>query len=176
MLVALVVATSATFASQPARAARPAVAVADAIAPHHAQVTTAKRTAVVVKKSYPLRVAAPKQTVKAVDVVHPATLAAVVRPSAAPAAPRVASASTTYGCGPALAWLSTHSAPGFRFECPGYSLGHQAMTCVDVAGVCPGIRLITISVPCAAAYMNEASNSWVLTGQSNAPIDPYGHC
>jgi hypothetical protein len=35
------------------------------------------------------------------------------------------------GCASARAWLAGHSAPGFRFECPGYALGHQAMTCAD---------------------------------------------
>jgi hypothetical protein len=82
----------------------------------------------------------------------------------------------TYGCGAALSYLSAHAAPGFRFECPGYALGHQAMTCVNVAGVCPGSHLIVISDPCSAAYMNEASNSWVLEGLRQAPIDPYGYC
>lgn len=81
-----------------------------------------------------------------------------------------------YGCGPALAYLAAHSAPGFHFECPGYSLGHQAMTCIDIPGVCAGEKLIVISVPCRAAYMNEASNSWSVQGLSNAPIDPYGYC
>jgi hypothetical protein len=81
-----------------------------------------------------------------------------------------------YGCGAALAYLSTHAAPGFRFECPAYSLGHQAMTCINMAGVCSGERLITITNPCRAAYMNEASNSWVLLGLRSAPIDPYGYC
>jgi hypothetical protein len=50
------------------------------------------------------------------------------------------------------------------------------MTCVNVAGVCAGGKVIAINDPCPAAYMNEASNSWVLTGQSRAPIDPYGSC
>jgi len=81
-----------------------------------------------------------------------------------------------YGCGPALAYLEAHSAPGFHFECPGYSLGHQAMTCINIAGVCAGEKLIVISIPCRAAYMNEASNSWSVQGLSNAPIDPYGYC
>ncbi|HEX4864985.1 MAG TPA: hypothetical protein VFV02_12995 [Acidimicrobiales bacterium] len=81
-----------------------------------------------------------------------------------------------YGCAAALAYLSAHSAPGFRFECPGYALGHQAMTCLNVPGVCPGYGLITIAVPCAAAYMNEAHNSWVVLGDIAGPIDPYGYC
>jgi len=51
------------------------------------------------------------------------------------------------------------------------------MTCVDDQPSCAaGEKLIAIAVPCAAAYMNEASNSWVLTGSSDSPIDPYGYC
>jgi hypothetical protein len=50
------------------------------------------------------------------------------------------------------------------------------MTCVNEAGVCANEDLIAIADPCAVAYMNEASNSWVMTGQSDAPIDPYGAC
>jgi hypothetical protein len=50
------------------------------------------------------------------------------------------------------------------------------MTCINEAGVCPNENLIAIADPCAVAYMNEASNSWVLTGASDAPIDPYGAC
>lgn len=80
------------------------------------------------------------------------------------------------GCSAALVWLAGHAAPGFRFECPGYALGHQAMTCADVPGVCPGARVIVISDPCPAAYMNEASNSWVVLGLRPGPIDPYGYC
>ena len=33
-----------------------------------------------------------------------------------------------------------------------------------------------IADPCPAAYMNEASNSWLLTGQADVPLDPYGDC
>ena len=50
------------------------------------------------------------------------------------------------------------------------------MTCWNVSGLCPGEKLIAIAVACPAAYMNEASNSWVVTGRSDAPIDPYGYC
>jgi len=50
------------------------------------------------------------------------------------------------------------------------------MSCVNVAGVCPGAKVIAIADPCPAAYMNEASNSWVITGASNAALDPYGYC
>jgi len=102
-------------------------------------------------------------------------------PAPAPAAgggPDAAATSNVngYGCGPALAYLQAHAAPGFTFECPGYAQGHQAMTCDNVAGVCPGAMVIAISTPCPAAYMNEASNSWVVSGKSNAALDPYGYC
>jgi hypothetical protein len=41
---------------------------------------------------------------------------------------------------------------------------------------CDVARVIHIAEPCAAAYMNEAANSWVLLGVTDAPIDPYGSC
>jgi hypothetical protein len=96
-------------------------------------------------------------------------------PPAAPALPARGEA-TASGCTAALAYLAAYSAPGFTFACPGYALGHEAMTCMNEPGACPGENLIAIADPCAHAYMNEASNSWVLTGQSSAPIDPYGPC
>jgi hypothetical protein len=104
-------------------------------------------------------------------------------PPPAPAPPAVPSTAlpargqaTADGCAAAVAYLSAYSAPGFTFECPGNALGHQAMTCINEAGVCDNENLIAIADPCPAAYMNEASNSWVLTGASDAPIDPYGAC
>ena len=93
--------------------------------------------------------------------------------STAPAAARLASGSS---CATALAYLAANSAPGFHFECPGYALGHQAMTCVNVAGVCPGEDLIVISTVCPASYMNEAHNSWIVAGYRSGSIDPYGYC
>ncbi|HET9731217.1 MAG TPA: hypothetical protein VFP54_00955 [Acidimicrobiales bacterium] len=81
-----------------------------------------------------------------------------------------------WSCAAALAYLAAHAAPGFTFVCPGYALGHQAMTCVNVAGVCPGTKLITISVVCPASYMNEAHNSWIIAGLATGSIDPYGYC
>lgn len=116
---------------------------------------------------------APATTAPPTTVQHLA--ATTPAPPRAPAQPAVVQPSD-YGCGPALAYLSAHAAPGFHFECPGYSLGHQAMTCINVSGVCAGEKLIVISVPCRAAYMNEASNSWSMQGLTNAPIDPYGYC
>jgi hypothetical protein len=129
--------------------------------------TTKVATKVATKSAPPAHVAIRKQVVA---TVPPVVKAAAVVQNVAPSQP------TGYGCGSALAYLQKHAAPGFSFECPGYAEGHQAMTCINMAGVCPGIKLIAISIPCAAAYMNEASNSWVLTGKSNAPIDPYGYC
>jgi hypothetical protein len=83
---------------------------------------------------------------------------------------------TASGCDAALTYLTAYAYPGFTFECPGDALGRQAMTCDNEPGVCPNELLIAIADACPAAYMNEASNSWVLMGQSTAPIDPYGTC
>jgi hypothetical protein len=123
----------------------------------------------------------PKQPAVAVRTVStPAVRHAAAVPASRPVAttPRAVSSpvASSFGCGAALSYLSAHAAPGFHFECPGYALGHQAMTCINVAGVCPGSHLIVINDPCQAAYMNEASNSWVLEGMRQAPIDPYGYC
>ena len=82
---------------------------------------------------------------------------------------------TGYGCAAALSYLAAHAAPGFTFKCPGYADGNQAMTCVNHAPECPGQKIIAIAVPCAAAYMNEAHNSYVLIGQASG-VDPYGYC
>jgi hypothetical protein len=125
-------------------------------------------------------------------VVAPKPPAHAVRTFTTPTVPRAAATSaprpvaktpkaaspiaSSYGGGAAISYLSAHAAPGFTFECPGYALGHQAMTCINVAGVCAGSHLIVISDPCQAAYENEASNSWVLEGLRHAPIDPYGYC
>jgi hypothetical protein len=81
-----------------------------------------------------------------------------------------------WGCAAALAYLSAQANPTFSVECPGNAFGHQAMTCSFVAGYCPDGQVIAIAVPCPAAYMNEAENSWVLLGLRSGPIDPYGSC
>lgn len=94
------------------------------------------------------------------------------------AAQRAASSGSTpagYGCAAAIAYLSANAAPGFTFVCPGNAFGNQAMTCVNHAPQCAGEKIIAIAVPCPAAYMNEAHNSWVLTGHGTG-IDPYGYC
>ena len=109
----------------------------------------------------------------------PTTAAPVVRAAAAPVIPPTTAAParpSSYGCAAALQYLAAHSAPGFVFECPGYADGHQAMTCINVAGLCPNESLIAINIPCAAAYMNEAHNSWIEAGLAQGAIDPYGYC
>jgi hypothetical protein len=127
----------------------------------------------------------------AVDVA-PLAAAPAVAPRLSPPAPKTAAPSvatarstvthtttarpSSYGCGPALAYLRSHSAPGFTFECPGYAYGRQAMTCFNHAPECAGEKIIVINDPCPAAYMNEANNSWVLTKMRAGVIDPYGYC
>jgi hypothetical protein len=146
------------------------------------------RAARPVSKTKPAAKAAPRPAthVDTAAVVRPVTAPPVTTPpvTAPPVttppvtAPPVTAPAVPYAdtCGAALTYLAAHSAPGFRFECPGYALGHQAMTCMNEPGVCPGQKLIAIAVVCPASYMNEASNSWVVTGRSDAPIDPYGYC
>ncbi|HZU81178.1 MAG TPA: hypothetical protein VE991_14765 [Acidimicrobiales bacterium] len=89
-----------------------------------------------------------------------------------------------WGCSYALAYLAAHAAPGFTSSCPGPNDGHQATTTALYSnGTVTGT--IGIEVPCPAAYMNEAHNSWVLRARylgTSIPdglgtvIDPYGYC
>ena len=83
---------------------------------------------------------------------------------------------TAWGCGAALAYLQAYAAKSFTLECPGYAEGREAMTCMNQAGVCPGTSVIAIADPCPQAYMNEASNSYVILGLADTPIDPFGPC
>ena len=81
------------------------------------------------------------------------------------------------GCQAALDYLAANAAPGFVASCPHDAGGHEATTVCDGAPNClPGTMFIWIADPCPAAYMNEASNSWVLIRRSDAPWDPYGYC
>jgi len=135
----------------------------------------------------------------ATPAATPAVLAAAPvtpapAPAPAPAAPVTAvpavGQATTWGCPAALAYLGAYAAPGFALDCPGYAEGHEAMTCVHdtpaYPDACPNGPTIAISDACPQAYMNEAANSWNLTGQlsteqqkfgvSYAGIDPFGAC
>jgi hypothetical protein len=113
----------------------------------------------------------------------PATTAPASAPPPAPApastnlglVPPVGQA-TAWGCAAAVAYLQVYAAKGFTLECPGYAEGREAMTCTNQPGVCSGTSVITIADPCPQAYMNEASNSLVLMGLSDTPIDPFGAC
>ncbi len=98
--------------------------------------------------------------------------------------PAPAAQAPGYGCAAALAYLAAHAAPGFTVSCPGPDDGQQATTTAYFAnGAVTGT--IGIEVPCPAAYMNEAHNSWVLRAKYlgtpipdglGAVIDPFGYC
>lgn len=161
-------------------------ALTRASAARTARALAAGETATAVPAGLPARpdAAIVDRTVRALMTVATTTTtapAATSTTTTAPSAPAVydqsmVASAPTSGCGAALQWLSAHAAPGFSFECPGYALGHQAMTCVDEAGVCPGERIIAIADACPAAYMNEAHNSWILAGLATGRLDPYGYC
>ena len=106
----------------------------------------------------------------------PATTVAAAPPSGGPDALPPVGQATAWGCGAALAYLQAYAAKGFTLECPGYAEGREAMTCMNQPGACPGTSLIAIADPCPQAYMNEASNSYVITGTAETPIDPFGAC
>jgi hypothetical protein len=87
---------------------------------------------------------------------------------------RVPSPVVATSCADALAYLATHQAPGFTDLCAdGSALGHLGVTCVNEPGMCPGRRVVHIACPAPFVYMNEAHNSWVLTGERSG-VDPYG--
>lgn len=121
--------------------------------------------------------------------------------TSAPPAPatRAASSSTpvvpaqgqaaTWGCDAALAYLRAYADPIFALRCPGYAYGKAAITCFGgwsgVDACAPNQFLIVVQVPCPVAYMNEASNSWVVAAEagaasdpakSTAHLDPFGSC
>jgi hypothetical protein len=76
-----------------------------------------------------------------------------------------------------MAYLEAYAAPDFIIACAIDPYEHEATTtCISGYSPCSLGRFILIADPCPAAYMNEASNSRVLVGLSNAPFDPYGSC
>jgi hypothetical protein len=104
------------------------------------------------------------------------TTPATPSPTAAPIqAASVTGPSTAlgWGCADALAYLKANANPAYGLECPGWAEGHQAMTCNELVGICPGFNEIVIAIPCPAAYENEAWNSWHIVF---GPFDPYGAC
>jgi hypothetical protein len=148
--------------------------------PAHISTTTTTSTAVP-----PTTTTTTSTTVPPAPPPAPApTTTTTVPPPAPPAPVALSSASgvpprgeaSLWGCAAAVTYLSAYAYPGFTFECPGNALGREGMTCINEAGVCPGEAVIAIADACPAAYMNEASNSWVMEGLATAPIDPYGAC
>jgi hypothetical protein len=129
---------------------------------------------------------APPPTPAPVSTPAPVTAPApvVAAPARAVPAPAAADAgavppigqATAWGCAAAVAYLQAYAAKGYSVECPAYAEGHEAMTCLRNATACPDQAVIAISDPCPQAYMNEASNSLVMAGASDAPVDPYGPC
>jgi hypothetical protein len=109
-------------------------------------------------------------------VVPPPVPTTVAQPAVVSITAPAVSTPGGYGCAAALSYLAAHAAPGFIFECPGFAEGHQAMTCMNIPGVCPNEKLIAIADPCAAAYMNEAHNSWIEAGLAQGSYDPFGYC
>lgn len=118
---------------------------------------------------------APAPAPAATPAPAPAAVAATPAPTTPSVVPPIGQA-TAWGCGAALAYLQAYAAKGFTLECPGYAEGHEAMTCLQVAGACPTSAVIAIADPCPQAYMNEASNSYVIAGVADTVIDPFGPC
>jgi hypothetical protein len=172
--VALSSARSATVVAVPMVHQFVTPALAGRTAPASTPASTASSSPTSTNTTAP---AAPTTTTTAPATPPPQQTSAAAAPAVgAPAVVPSVGQATVWGCAAALAYLAAHAYPGFTFECPGYALGHQGMTCKDWPGVCPGQLVIAIADPCPAAYMNEASNSWVLMGASTAPEDPYGAC
>jgi hypothetical protein len=139
-------------------------------APAPASTTTTTTTTTTTVPAVPVPAATPAPTPAPV-----ATVAAAQAPIDPGAVPPVGRA-TAWGCAAALAYLQTYAAKGFALQCPGYAEGREAMTCMNQPGACPGASVIAIADPCPQAYMNEASNSYVITGVAGTPIDPFGPC
>jgi len=138
--------------------------------------TTVPPTTTTTSTTAPPQTPPPPPAAATTTTAPPAPAPAAAAPVSAPGVIPPRGQASVWGCAAAVAYLSAYAHPGFTFECPGYALGREGMTCINEAGVCPGEEVIAIADACPAAYMNEASNSWVMVGQSTAPIDPYGAC
>jgi hypothetical protein len=150
---------------------------AASLTPHSTSVTSVTTTTVVPVR--PIETAPTTTTEPAASPLAPVTSpapVAVTSPAPAETPPPPVDASPASGCTAALAYLSAHANPAFALECPGNAFGRQAMTCAFIGGYCPDRQVIAIAVPCPAAYMNEAENSWIVYGLRPGPIDPYGYC
>lgn len=106
---------------------------------------------------------APPPTAPSTTIAPPAP--APVTRTAAAAQHAVPPAPLT--CGSVIEAVETrglYPAPGFVVICPGYALGHEGMTCLNVAGVCPGRAEIVIHYVQAFVVANEFENSRILSG------------
>lgn len=99
---------------------------------------------------------------------RPPVAAAAPRGAAAPApSPAVAVSPPASPCEAAITTVEGRGlfpAAGFVVVCPGFALGHEGMTCMNVAGVCPGARQIVIHDPQPFVVANEFENSRILSG------------
>jgi hypothetical protein len=178
-VMAIVALQLVTAQGSPTAHPQPGALGAAASAQHVPAVTSPPSTATPAPTTTttPAAAPAPAAAPTAGVVATPAAVAAT--PAQAPTDPSVVppvGRATAWGCTAALAYLQAYAARGFALECPGYAEGQEAMTCRRVAAVCPGSAVIAIADPCPQAYMNEASNSYVITGVADTPIDPYGPC
>lgn len=85
--------------------------------------------------------------------------------ASATAQQRVSPATDT--CGAVIAEVEArglYPAPGFTVVCPGYALGHEGMTCMNVPSVCPGHAEIVIHYVRAFVVANEFENSRIFAG------------
>jgi hypothetical protein len=55
-------------------------------------------------------------------------------------------------------------AADFTVVCPGYALGHEGMTCLNEAAICPGLKEIVIHDPQPFVVANEFENSRIFSG------------
>jgi hypothetical protein len=98
---------------------------------------------------------------------RPSVTATSGPPSIPVSAPAAAAAPPASPCAASIAAVEGRGlfpAPGFVVVCPGYALGHEGMTCLNVAGICPGGREIVIHDPQPYVVANEFENSRILSG------------
>ena len=72
------------------------------------------------------------------------------------------------GCAAAVAAVTARGlapASGFTVSCPGYALGREGMTCINIPGVCAGQDVIIIAAADPLVVANEFENSRILTDQ-----------
>jgi hypothetical protein len=117
-------------------------------------------------------IASPAAAIASPATASPATTspaaARAARAVATPARPAAVSPTAPASpCASAIAAVEGRGlfpAAGFVVVCPGFALGHEGMTCMNVAGVCPGGREIVIHDPVPFVVANEFENSRIFSG------------